>query len=314
MTTLNDQALQQAASALVTVGDCLAWAEQALTEAEVFLGHGTDSFHDEAVALLLHVLDKPWDVDPAIVEEAIEVASRERFMLLIQRRINDRTPAAYLTGRAWFCGLEFIVDERVLIPRSPVAELIAQQFAPWVEADKVSRVLDLCTGGGCIAIASAFAFEQADIDASDIDAGALEVCQQNIDAYELADRVHPLLGDGLAAAHGQYDVIVSNPPYVDALDMLALPQEYRHEPELALASGVDGLDFTRKLLAQASDYLSEQGILVVEVGNSMEAVEDTWPTVPFVWLEFTYGGHGVFLLTREQLIEHRDVFVQALNG
>lgn len=312
MTTLSEQALQQAMTELKTVGDCLAWAEQQLAEAEVYLGHGTDSFHDEAVALLLHVLNKPWDVDPAIVEDAIEPALRDRFMLLIRRRINDRIPAAYLTGRAWFCGLEFIVDERVLIPRSPVAELIAQQFSPWIAADDVSRVLDLCTGGGCIAIACAHAFEQADIDASDIDADALAVCQLNIDAYQLNERVRALQGDGLAAAQGTYDIIVSNPPYVDAQDMQALPDEYRHEPELALASGSDGLDFTRKLLANAADYLTEQGILVVEVGNSMEAVEDVWPTVPFVWVEFTYGGHGVFLLTRDQLVEHRDLFLQAL--
>lgn len=312
MTTLSDQALQQAMAGLKTVGDCLTWAEKQLAEADVYLGHGTDSFHDEAVALLLHVLDKPWDVDPAIVEETMDPPLRDRLMVLIQRRINDRIPAAYLTGRAWFCGLEFIVDERVLIPRSPVAELIAQQFAPWIAEDEVSRVLDLCTGGGCIAIACAHAFEQADIDACDIDAEALAVCQLNIDNYKLNERVHPRQGDGLAAAHGLYDIIVCNPPYVDAQDMQALPEEYRHEPELALASGSDGLDFTRKLLADAADYLTEHGILVVEVGNSMEAVEELWPNVPFVWVEFTYGGHGVFLLTREQLIENRDVFVQAL--
>lgn len=312
MTSLNDEPLQKDLSALVMVGDCLTWGERTLRDSKVFLGHGTDSFHDEAVILLLHALEQPWDVDPAIVDQAISPAQRVRFAQLIQRRVEERLPAPYLTGRAWFCGLEFIVDERVLIPRSPIAELIERGFTPWLMPDRVKRVLDLCTGGGCIAIACAHVFEQADIDASDIDTEALTVCQLNIDAYQLNDRVHPLQGDGLQAAHGEYDLIVSNPPYVDAQDMQTLPQEYRYEPVLALASGEDGLDFTRSLLAQAADYLTSEGVLVVEVGNSMAAMEQVWPSVPFVWLEFERGGQGVFLLTRDQLIEYRDLFLQAL--
>lgn len=312
MSNISEQQWHAELGALSSVGDALQWGEQKLAAAEVFLGHGTDSYHDEVVALLLYAIEQPWNVDPSIVEATLTDGQRDLFGGLLLKRINQRVPVPYLTGKAWFCGLEFSVDERVLIPRSPIAELIEYRFYPWVEADNVSRVLDLCTGGGCIAIACAHAFPGAQIDATDIDEGALEVCRENIAQYELKDRVRARLGDGLAAAEGQYDLIVSNPPYVDAQDMASLPDEFRHEPELALASGEDGLDFTRKVLVQAADYLSEQGVLVLEVGNSMEAVERVWPTVPFMWLEFERGGHGVFIITREQLIEYREIFQQTL--
>lgn len=304
MTRQTESPLADALAQCATVGDALAFGEQALADAEVFLGHGTDSHHDEAVMLLLHALSLPWDVDPAVANEPLSEDARQRFAGLLAQRIDARMPAPYLTHQAWFCGLPFYVDERVLIPRSPIAELIEVGFAPWVDPDRVTRVLDLCTGGGCIAIACAHAFPEAEIDASDIDADALAVCQRNIDDYGLNARVHARQGDGLAAARGRYDIIVSNPPYVDAEDMASLPPEYRHEPEHALASGDDGLDFTRQLLRQAADYLTDDGILVVEVGNSMDAVEQVWPQVQFVWLEFERGGHGVFLLTRSQLLEY----------
>lgn len=297
---------------ILTIGDALSWAERALAEADVFLGHGTDSHHDEAVCLLLHALALPWDVDPAIVAEPMPAPALDRLEALLRRRIDDRIPAPYLTGRAWFAGLEFAVDERVLIPRSPLAEPIEQGFAPWLDPDRVTRVLDLCTGSGCIAIACAFAFPHAEVDACDIDPDALAVCRDNIARHGLEGRVHARQGDGLGAARGRYQLIVCNPPYVDADDMAALPEEYRHEPEHALASGADGLDFTRRLLAQAADYLDDDGILVVEVGNSMEAVERNWPRVPFLWLEFERGGHGVFLLTREQLDQYREHFRDGL--
>lgn len=299
---------QQASQALVTVRDCLRWGESALRRGDVFLGHGTDDYGDEVLGLLLHVLALPWDSDPRLLDARLLPAEIERFVQLMVQRVNERRPAAYLTGRAWFCGLEFKVDERVLVPRSPLAELIEQRFEPWLVPEQVSRVLDLCTGSGCIAIATAFALPQAEIDATDICAQALAVCRDNIEHHGLQQQVRARQGDGLAAAEGQYDLIISNPPYVDAADMASLPDEYRHEPVLALASGADGLDFTRRLLREAPDYLSEQGILIVEVGNSWETMLNIWPEVPFFWFEFERGGHGVFMLTREQLLTHRQSF------
>lgn len=306
------QSLPEAPEQPVTVGEALQWSETSFAEANIFLGHGTDSFHDEAVLLLLHVLGLPWDVDASVVEQPMPDDALTRLQTFVHRRICERVPVPYLIGRAWFAGLEFVVDERVLIPRSPLAELIEQGFAPWLEPERVMRVLDLCTGSGCIAIACGYAFPEAEIDASDIDTDALEVCRENIARHGMEGRVHALQGDGLEAARGRYDLIVCNPPYVDAEDMASLPDEYRHEPEHALASGIDGLDFTRVLLQRAADYLTEDGILVVEVGNSMAAVEEAWPRVPFLWLEFERGGHGVFLLAREQLEQYREHFRDGL--
>lgn len=299
---------QQASQVLATVRDCLRWGESALRRGEVFLGHGTDDYGDEVLGLLLHVLALPWDSDPRLLDARLLPAEIERFVTLMVQRVNERRPAAYLTGRAWFCGLEFKVDERVLVPRSPLAELIEQRFEPWLVPEQVSRVLDLCTGSGCIAIATAFALPQAEIDATDICEEALAVCCDNIERHGVEQQVRARQGDGLAAAEGQYDLIISNPPYVDAADMTSLPDEYRHEPVLALASGADGLDFTRRLLRDAPDHLSEQGILIVEVGNSWETMLNIWPEVPFFWFEFERGGHGVFMLTREQLLAHRHSF------
>ncbi len=311
-TLLDSDAVAAVLPTLHTIGDALSWGTSQLELGEVFLGHGTDNYHDEAVALLLHVLGLPWDVDASVVEQPMPAEAASRFAALLQRRINERVPTPYLTGEAWFCGLLFGVDERVLIPRSPIAELIETRFVPWLKPETVQRVLDLCTGGGCIAIACAHAFPDAEVDATDIDDAALAVCRDNIARYQLQGRVRARAGDGLAAADGRYDLIVSNPPYVDAADMASLPDEYRHEPELALASGDDGLDFTRRLLAGAAEYLTEDGVLVVEVGNSMEAVEQVWPQVPFVWLEFERGGDGVFVLGRQQLLECREIFQQTL--
>ena len=228
---------------------------------------------------------------------------------LFERRISERIPAPYLTGQAWFCGLPFIVDERVLIPRSPIADLIMNGFEPWCEAEPM-QVLDLCTGGGCIGIACAYAFADAQVVLSDISADALAVAAMNIAGHDLNDRVITAESDLFAGLESDqvFDLIVSNPPYVDAEDLASMPQEYQHEPKLALASGDDGLDFTRRLLQQATEYLSASGVLVVEVGNSWVALEHAFPNVPFVWLEFTEGDAGVFVLTRDQLLEHRESF------
>ena len=213
-----------------------------------------------------------------------------------------------ISGRAWFCGLPFTVDERVIVPRSPIAELVFNGFQPWCEQEP-RRILDLCSGSGCIGIACAYAFQDAEITLSDISPEALSIADINIGQHDVAQRVHALQSDLFAGLSGEkFDLIVSNPPYVDARDMAEMPDEYQHEPELALASGDDGLDFTRRLLREAHQHLSEEGVLVVEVGNSWVALETAFPTVPFLWLEFSEGDAGVFVLTRDQLFEHRESF------
>ena len=298
----------EAVTSLKTVRDCLRFGETRLRAGGVFFGHGSDDPWDESLALLMHVLALPLNSDPRILDARLLSSEIDTYVTLLMRRINDRMPVPYLTGEAWFCGLPFLVDERVLIPRSPLAELIEHSFVPWVEPDQVHAVLDLCTGSGCIAIACAYAFEHARVDGSDISDEALAVFAANIARHGVEEQVKALKSDGLATVNGPYDLIVSNPPYVDAEDMASLPDEYRHEPELALASGDDGLDFTRQLLRDAPDKLTEQGVLIVEVGNSMEAMMQEWPEVPFFWFEFERGGHGVFMLTRQQLLEYRSAF------
>lgn len=301
---MTDSEQQEAREHLKTARDCLRWAESLMRRESVFLGHGTDDYWDEGLSLLLHVLHLPWESDPRILDARLLPGEVSQFVALLRRRIEDRLPAAYLTGQAWFCGLPFKVDKRVLIPRSPLAELIEVGFEPFVESGQVQRVLDLCTGSGCIAIASAYAFPGATVDASDISADALAVCEENIREHGLAHRVTAIESDGLTKLQGSYDLIVSNPPYVGAEEMASLPPEYAHEPGLALASGEDGLDFTRQLLLDAPDYLSEQGILIVEVGNTWEVLQAHWPEVPFFWFSFERGGQGVFMLTRDQLVTY----------
>lgn len=293
---------------LVSVRDFLRWGETCLRRAEVFHGHGFVDPWDEVLQLILTALRLPHDADPRILDARLLTTEKAEVVRLLEQRVNARTPTAYLTHEAWFGGLSFYVDERVLIPRSPIAELIEKEFQPWLPATP-SRVLDLCTGSGCIAIALAYAFPMAEVDASDISAEALAVAAINVERYGLGAQVTLYSGDGLAAVEsvvaerGGYDLIVSNPPYVDAQDMAAVPPEYRHEPVTALSSGADGLDFTRRLLHEATRYLAPEGVLVVEVGNSAPALELAFPDLPFLWLDFERGGAGVFLLTRTQLVE-----------
>ena len=292
----------------ITVATMLESGERLFESQGLFYGHGTTNAWDEAVYLLSFVLDLPPDADRSLLSQALTAQQQADIEALFQRRVKERIPAPYLTGTAWFCGLPFRVDQRVIIPRSPLAELIYNGFQPWCEADPDS-VLDLCTGSGCIGIACAYAFEQAQVVLSDISAEALTIAHKNIAQHEVGDRVVAVQSDLFEGLNGQrFDLIVSNPPYVDATDLATMPEEYQHEPKLALASGADGLDFTRRLLREAGQYLTEQGVLVVEVGNSSVALEQAFPTVSFLWLTFTEGDAGVFVLTQQQLVEFRESF------
>jgi ribosomal protein L3 glutamine methyltransferase len=289
----------------VTVGQLIARSAARLERARVFFGHGTDNAHDEAAALVLHAARLPWHAAPAD-RRRVGRAVQRRVQQLLRRRIEERMPAAYLTGVAWFAGLPVRVDTRVLIPRSPLAEIIERRFAPWIDATRVRRVLDIGTGSGCIAIACARYLPAARVDAVDICAAALEVARANVRHHRLGKRVRLRKSDHFdALGHATYDIIVANPPYVGSAELKRLPAEYRHEPRVALAAGPSGLDSVRVILREAAGHLRARGLLIVEVGNSERAVRRQWPRLPFVWLQFARGGGGVFLLTREQLLETR---------
>jgi len=293
---------------LVTLRDFVRWGASAFNRAELFFGHGTDNAWDDAVQIVLHALSLPMESGAMVLDARLTAEERAHVASLLFQRIEERIPTPYLLGHAWFCGMKFKVDERVLIPRSPIAEVIEAAFQPWVNDDP-KAILDLCTGSGCIGIACAETFPNSEVDLVDISTDALEIAQENIDEYHLGHRVTAIASDLFTNLEGKrYDIIVTNPPYVDAEDMSDLPEEFRHEPELALAAGFDGLDIVRKLLVQAPDYLSDDGILVCELGNSWVHLQDAYPEVPFTWMEFERGGHGVFLITMKELLEYKDSF------
>lgn len=308
---LTAELIDDAVAELITIHDWLRFAVSQFNAADIYFGHGTDNPWDEAGVLMAHTLHFTHLAEPALIQTRLTRTERRQFVELLQVRIEQRVPAAYLTQHAFFAGLPFYVDERVLVPRSPIAELIVQQFGAWFAVNPPARILDLCTGSGCIAIACAHYMPDAEVDAVDISEDALMVADLNISQHQLEDRVFPILSDGYDALPGQqYDLIVTNPPYVDAEDMADLPEEYHHEPELGLASGVDGLALTMRILREAADHLTDQGVLVCEVGNSMVALTERLPAVPFNWIQFKNGGIGVFALTKAQLLAHQADFLE----
>ena len=281
-------------------GLAIAWAAARRKRARLSYGHGTDNPTDEAAALVFYAAGWAHADAPAAYQWTLSEGVRARIVALLDRRIKERIPSAYLTGVTWFAGHEMRVDSRVLVPRSPIAELIETAFRPFIDPHRVRRLLDIGTGSGCIAIACAHAFPEALVDAVDISPQALEVAAANVAAHALESRVSVQYSDVFSGVVGrQYDIIVSNPPYVPTAEVAALPPEYAHEPALGLASGADGLDAVRAILADWRQYLAPGGILVVEVGDTAAVVERTWPQLPFIWLEFERGGGGVFLLTME---------------
>ncbi len=296
--------LQDLAS-LPRIIDFLRYGLSYANSQKLYYGHGTDNAWDDIWALVLGSLYLPLDLDPILLDAKLTPDEQKYLMEQLKRRVIDRVPVAYLTHQAYFCNMQFYVDPRVLIPRSPLAEMIQQQFSPWIETDQVQNILDLCTGSGCIALACCTAFPDACVDGSDLSAEALAVAEINAQQHGLVDQVNWYLSDGFHQLPvKKYDIIVSNPPYVGADEMKTLPAEYSHEPHMALHAETNGLAFVEQILPVAHRYLSDHGILVVEVGNSEQALVEAYPEVPFVWLDFEYGGHGVFLLTREQLITY----------
>ncbi len=294
---------QSARQELLTLRDLIRYGVSRLNAAEVALGHGSDNAWDEVVYLVLHALHLPLDTLEPFLDARVLSEERNRVLELIDRRVTERVPAAYLTNEAWLRGHRFYVDKRVIVPRSPIAELLDEGLSPWVQdAQAVDNVLDMCTGSGCLAILAAMAFPYAHVDAVDVSPDALDVARRNVDDYGLADRLalhQSNLFDSLPAR--QYDVIVCNPPYVNSGSMDALPQEYRHEPQLALAGGADGMDLVRRILEAAPRFLSENGVLVLEIGHERDFFEAAFPELSPVWLDTAEASDQLLLLTREQL-------------
>ena len=284
------------------------WSEQRFIQSDLFFGHGADNALDEAAYLVLGALGLPFDLSEEQLDGNVAALDAERIRELAACRISSRKPVAYLLNKAWFAGLPFYVDERVLVPRSPIAELIRDRFSPWIKPDEATRILDLGTGSGCIAIACAAAFPDATVDATDIDPGALEVARINCEKHGLAPRVNLIEADLFSTLRGRkYDVIISNPPYVPDEEIPALPAEYRHEPSLALAAGAAGLDVVARILSEAHGYMTHNGILVVEVGNARAALEEKYPHTPFTWLDFEHGGEGVFVMFNMDVQDIQDI-------
>lgn len=290
----------------VTLEQAVKHAADEFDRHQLEYGHGTHNAFDEALWLTLHAMGLSPLVSPDFSRELTE-DNMNAYQTVMQRRVTERIPAAYITGKTWFAGHEILCDSRALVPRSPLAEFINSDCFGLTDVNGIRRVLDLCTGGGCIAIACAHQWPQTQVDASDLSANALSLAEENVVLHGLENRVHLVESALFELLDQRYDLILSNPPYVDAADINAMSDEFRHEPLLGLAAGTDGLDLVRTMLVEAASYLTDTGLLVVEVGNSAEALENAYPDVPFLWLEIEYGGGGVFALTRQELDEHKEV-------
>lgn len=292
---------------LHTIQDFIRYAASRFNQANIYYGHGADNAIDEAKQLVLPTLNLPLAIPVEFYAANLTIEEKQRLLANIMARIEQHIPTPYLTNRAWFCGHEFYVDERVLIPRSPIGELIQHHLNGIIDFEP-RNILDLCTGSGCIGIACAYEYPEAEIDLADISADALAVAEINIQAHHLQHRVVPILSDLFNdLPHIQYDVIITNPPYVDEEDMSDLPQEFHAEPKLALESGCDGLDIVKRILRESADRLSKFGVLICEVGNSAVALQAQYPQIPFKWIKFKNGGEGVFMIKKQQLIEIRDI-------
>ncbi|MCF6193879.1 MAG: 50S ribosomal protein L3 N(5)-glutamine methyltransferase [Kangiellaceae bacterium] len=298
---IEEDTIKQAIAELVSIQDFIRWACSQFESSDIYYGHGTDNAWSESVMLVLQSVNLPFDTPDIVLQSRLTTTEKRLIATRIAKRINQKIPVAYLTNKAMFCESEYYVDSRVLVPRSPIAELIENRFEPWVNSDKVENILDLCTGSGCIAIACSQYFPDAIVDGSDISSDCIEVAEINRENLQ-QDNVAFYQSDLFQQLEDKkYDIIVSNPPYVDEEDFSEIPAEFLAEPKLGLISGGDGLDLTHKILAEACQYLNDDGILIVEVGNSAQALEQVYPKAEFLWLEFERGGHGVFLLNKKQL-------------
>ncbi len=301
---MNINRFSKASNELKTVRDCLRFAVSRFNEAKLSFGHGSLDAFDEAAYLILHTLHLPLDRLDPFLDASLTHNELLEVLNIIEKRVEQRIPAAYLTHQAFLGDFSFYVDERVIVPRSFIAELLRERLSPWVEdAEMVSSVLDMCTGSGCLAILAAHAFPNSLVDAADLSPDALDVARRNVADYALQEQVELIETDLFSKLKGRsYDVIISNPPYVDAPSVAALPQEYLHEPKLALGSGNDGLDATRTILECAAEHLTENGILIVEIGHNRDALEAAFPDLPFTWIEVSAGDQFVFMLHREDLL------------
>jgi len=309
MSNITEWDTHRAITELRTVRDMARWCFSRMNESDVYFGHGTDNAWDESLQLVMNTLSLPWHSYDNFSDAVLTTTERQKVVYNLKSRLIDRTPLPYIFNQAWFCDLPFYVDERVLIPRSPIGELIKNGFSPWLTVEP-EKILDMCTGSGCIGIAAAYAYENSEVDLVDLSEDALVVAQQNIEDHQLTERVFPIASDLFSSIPEgmKYDLILANPPYVDQIDFDAMPEEFEHEPEMALISGNDGMDAPREILKQAINFLSEDGLLVMEVGYSAHNLEAAFPNIDFNWIEFENGGEGVFVMSYQELLANQDQF------